>query len=190
MQKILLILFLFLSSTIEIVGSTHYVAQSHSDLPYDIVPFHPSMKNDLCLMIEGDMDMKMKLHATNVKNSYFSTDTSKKEKILVCSMKEENHNPSIGPHCGFIKYNLRSAGKSSSGDGCINGLAVHAAYRRQGIAQSLLHACEDDYKKNSDLRQLQLHVFSTNDDAVQLYQKYGFNIDSDDYISTKMVKSL
>jgi ribosomal protein S18 acetylase RimI-like enzyme len=135
------------------------------------------------------MDMKMKLYATDLKKTYFSTDASKKEKILVCSMKEENHNPAIGSrYCGFIKYNQRSRGKSSSVDGCINGLAVHKNYRKQGIAQLLLSACENDYKNNSDLRQLQLTVFTSNRDAIKLYKKYGFSVAIEDCISVDMIK--
>ncbi len=57
----------------------------------------------------------------------------------------------------------------------ISNLAVHRAYRQQGVAQQLLNACE---RKSSEWghQDLYLHVLENNHQARQLYLKVGYKL--------------
>ncbi|MDD5371776.1 MAG: GNAT family N-acetyltransferase [Anaerolineaceae bacterium] len=67
---------------------------------------------------------------------------------------------------GFVGGDLRR----SEGLGWITTLAVLPAFRRQGIASSLLAACEDAI----DLPRIHLCVRRDNEGAILLYHKYGY----------------
>lgn len=55
----------------------------------------------------------------------------------------------------------------------IHNLAVHPAYRRQGIGRSLLQAVIDEARRNG-LSQVTLEVRKSNEAAQKLYQSLGF----------------
>lgn len=57
----------------------------------------------------------------------------------------------------------------------ISNLAVRSAYRRQGIAQKLLLACEDTARQ-WHCRTLYLHVLETNHPAQRLYRRLGYEV--------------
>jgi len=57
----------------------------------------------------------------------------------------------------------------------ISNLATHPYYRRQGVAQHLLEACEL-FAKRWGFREIYLHVLENNDRARCLYQKLGYTI--------------
>jgi ribosomal protein S18 acetylase RimI-like enzyme len=56
----------------------------------------------------------------------------------------------------------------------ISNLAVEAAYRRQGIARSLLQSCEQ-VALQWCVHELRLHVMEDNYAARELYRKFGFS---------------
>jgi putative acetyltransferase len=53
------------------------------------------------------------------------------------------------------------------------GLMVAKSHRRQGIGRALLQAAVD-WAQRSDVRKLELHVFTYNDAAIKLYESFGF----------------
>ena len=55
----------------------------------------------------------------------------------------------------------------------VQGLAVHPAARRRGIAAALLAASEQHVRKRGK-RKLSLRVLSTNRQAIRLYERLGF----------------
>ena len=61
-------------------------------------------------------------------------------------------------------------------EGFIANLAVHPAYRRQGIARSLLREAQE-YAEAHDLARLTLEVRASNVPAIALYEGMGFTRD-------------
>ena len=61
-------------------------------------------------------------------------------------------------------------------EGFITNLAVHPAYRRQGIARSLLREAQE-YAEAHDLARLTLEVRASNVPAIALYEGMGFTRD-------------
>ena len=61
-------------------------------------------------------------------------------------------------------------------EGFIANLAVHPAYRRQGIARSLLREAQE-YAEAHDLTRLTLEVRASNVPAIALYEGMGFTRD-------------
>lgn len=61
----------------------------------------------------------------------------------------------------------------------LSNLAVHLEYRRQGIAQRLLGACEQ-WVANRGASAIHLHVLEDNYDAKQLYFKTGYQLQGSD----------
>lgn len=61
-------------------------------------------------------------------------------------------------------------------EGFITNVAVHPAYRRQGIAACLMDEIKE-YGKNHDLTRITLEVRASNDAAIALYTKMGFEKD-------------
>ena len=61
-------------------------------------------------------------------------------------------------------------------EGFIANLAVHPAYRRQGIARSLLREAQE-YAEAHDLPRLTLEVRASNVPAIALYEGMGFTRD-------------
>ena len=61
-------------------------------------------------------------------------------------------------------------------EGFIANLAVHPAYRRQGIARSLLREAQE-YAEAHDLARLTLEVRASNVPAIALYEGIGFTRD-------------
>jgi ribosomal protein S18 acetylase RimI-like enzyme len=55
----------------------------------------------------------------------------------------------------------------------VQGLAVHPAARRRGIAEMLLSAAEQRVR-DQGMRKLSLRVLSTNQAAISLYERLGF----------------
>lgn len=69
---------------------------------------------------------------------------------------------------GFIAGDLRSG----EGIGWITTLGIRKAYRRQGIAQSLLTICEEQM----GIRRVRLCVRRDNDPALKLYEQNGYRM--------------
>ena len=61
-------------------------------------------------------------------------------------------------------------------EGFITNVVVHPAYRRQGIAASLLEEIKE-YGENHDLSRITLEVRASNNAAIALYKKFGFEKD-------------
>ena len=61
-------------------------------------------------------------------------------------------------------------------EGFITNVVVHPAYRRQGIAASLLEEIRE-YGENHDLSRITLEVRASNNAAIALYKKFGFEKD-------------
>jgi putative acetyltransferase len=57
------------------------------------------------------------------------------------------------------------------------GLAVHEAYQGQGVGTALLTALLDLADNWLGLRRLELQVYTDNDAAARLYEKFGFQIE-------------
>ncbi|CAD7924957.1 unnamed protein product [Amoebophrya sp. A120] len=55
-------------------------------------------------------------------------------------------------------------------------LSLLPAYRKRGIASALLEFLIEAAKKDENLRQIALHVQTSNDVALKFYQKHGFEI--------------
>jgi len=68
---------------------------------------------------------------------------------------------------GFVAGEI----KTSEGVGWITTLGVMPAYRRQGVAKSLLSACEEQMA----LPRIRLSVARTNLAAIQLYSRLGYH---------------
>ncbi|MGA7935515.1 MAG: GNAT family N-acetyltransferase [Kovacikia sp.] len=61
----------------------------------------------------------------------------------------------------------------------LSNLAVHLEYRRRGVAQRLLSACEQ-WVTNQGGHNIHLHVLEDNHDAKQLYFKVGYQFQKGD----------
>lgn len=61
-------------------------------------------------------------------------------------------------------------------EGFITNIAVHPAYRRQGIARALIREALD-YAESHDLTRLTLEVRASNAPAIALYEGMGFTYD-------------
>ena len=61
-------------------------------------------------------------------------------------------------------------------EGFITNIAVHPAYRRQGIARALIREAQD-YAEAHDLTRLTLEVRASNAPAIALYEGMGFTYD-------------
>ena len=59
---------------------------------------------------------------------------------------------------------------------CEFGMSVLATYRKKGIGKKLLSEFLK-WAKTSDLLRVELNVFSINESAIKLYEKYGFSED-------------
>ena len=57
----------------------------------------------------------------------------------------------------------------------INKICIKEKYRRQGLAQKLLDMCFEDIKEN-ECMVITLEVRKSNEKAIKLYQKNGFDI--------------
>ena len=57
----------------------------------------------------------------------------------------------------------------------INKICIKEKYRRQGLAQKLLDMCFEDIKQN-ECMVITLEVRKSNEKAIKLYQKNGFDI--------------
>jgi ribosomal protein S18 acetylase RimI-like enzyme len=55
----------------------------------------------------------------------------------------------------------------------VSGIAVHPRARRRGVAAALLIAAES-FARSSGARKLSLRVLSTNESAMRLYARFGF----------------
>ena len=53
------------------------------------------------------------------------------------------------------------------------GLMVARSHRRQGIGSALLEAAAG-WARENDVRKLELHVFTYNEAAIKLYERFGF----------------
>jgi RimJ/RimL family protein N-acetyltransferase len=53
------------------------------------------------------------------------------------------------------------------------GLMVARSHRRQGIGSALLGAAVE-WARENDVRKLELHVFTYNEAAIKLYERFGF----------------
>ena len=60
-----------------------------------------------------------------------------------------------------------------AGEGFFTNVAVHPAYRRQGVADTLIQALAA-YGKQNDFYRLALEVRVSNTAAIRLYEKHGF----------------
>ena len=56
-------------------------------------------------------------------------------------------------------------------------MGVHDDWHGKGVGSALLTATIDLADKWLNLQRLELHVFSDNETAVHLYQKFGFEIE-------------
>ena len=65
--------------------------------------------------------------------------------------------------------------QSVAGEGSITNIAVHPAYRNQGIASALLEQIID-YARAQKLDFITLEVRESNINAINLYTKYGFEL--------------
>ena len=57
------------------------------------------------------------------------------------------------------------------------GIAVHDQYHGKGVGKALMHALLDLADNWLNLARIELNVFSDNQHAIALYQKYGFEIE-------------
>merc|ERR1712106_13507 len=55
-------------------------------------------------------------------------------------------------------------------------LGVLAPYRRRGVATALYNHVLEHAQKEKDIKEIYLHVQTTNEDAVEFYKKYGFDV--------------
>jgi ribosomal protein S18 acetylase RimI-like enzyme len=69
---------------------------------------------------------------------------------------------------------IRETGLKERHKGRIYGVYVTAAFRRKGVARSLLSAMLQNLKRDSSLEQLLLAVATTQQAAKQLYLEFGF----------------
>jgi ribosomal protein S18 acetylase RimI-like enzyme len=82
---------------------------------------------------------------------------------------------------GTIEMAMRSSfGLRSPQSLYISNLAVSKAFRRQGVADKLLQACELKALEWG-FRELDLHVLDNNYPARQLYQKNGYKLQEDEH---------
>ena len=70
-------------------------------------------------------------------------------------------------------------------------IAVLEPYRRLGIGTMLLNRMIENLEKLGNVRKLKLHVWTTNENAIEFYKKNGFTMDSIDenYYSSLEPKS-
>ena len=70
-------------------------------------------------------------------------------------------------------------------------IAVLEPYRRLGIGTMLLNRMIENLEKLGNVRKLKLHVWTTNEGAIEFYKKNGFTMDSIDenYYSSLVPKS-
>ena len=69
-------------------------------------------------------------------------------------------------------------GGSRKADGHVArlGIAVHRDYRGQGIGSQLMQAALD-WAQSTLVRRVELSVFARNQDAIRLYERFGFTIE-------------
>ncbi|AFZ14684.1 GCN5-related N-acetyltransferase [Crinalium epipsammum PCC 9333] len=92
---------------------------------------------------------------------------------VIPSLKDASGNEYVA---GTIEMAMRSCfGRRSSGSLYISNLAVSKTFRRQGVADKLLKAC-DLKALEWGFKEIELHVLDNNYPARQLYQKNGFQL--------------
>ncbi|MGB3205622.1 MAG: GNAT family N-acetyltransferase [Crinalium sp.] len=101
---------------------------------------------------------------------------------VIPSLKDDSGNECVA---GTIEMAMRrSFGRRSSQSLYISNLAVSKTFRRKGVADKLLKAC-DLKALEWGFKELELHVLDNNYPARQLYEKNGFQLQENepDWIS-------
>ncbi|HEX4512267.1 MAG TPA: GNAT family N-acetyltransferase [Polyangiaceae bacterium] len=84
----------------------------------------------------------------------------------------------VGKCIGLAVIHLRDAPAFplfiSQKRGVIDGLVVHAAWRRSGVGRRLYRACED-WARTHDAPWVELNVYEFNTDATEFYDALGFS---------------
>ncbi|MGK7891915.1 MAG: N-acetyltransferase family protein [Leptolyngbyaceae cyanobacterium] len=128
----------------------------------------------LRLSIQADLQQRFRLHQQQA-NQYCCM-------VAVCSQVPDRVNPA-GEVIGTVEMSRRYQyiwPSWSQGYTYIANLAVRPRYRRQGIAASLLQACEE-VALRWGFSHLQLHVREDNQAARYLYEQVGYRVNRVDF---------
>lgn len=122
------------------------------------------------IMSERKYDDNVK--ETYVVNNYYTEMFNRDYNVLICV---KHNDIIIGFIYGFIKYEKGDLVKENVG--FIDAVYVKNEYRKQGIATQLV---EEFYKwcKSKDVKYVEVSSYIKNDDACNLYKKFGFEITS------------
>lgn len=123
-----------------------------------------------------------KMHDEAVPEYFKPTDEKEHLRIVTDILKEKNvitfKAVCNGKLCGFLFLEVRertSRGLSFSKVGVILNFGVDEICRRKGVGAALMMFVEE-YTKAQGLEALDLNVFSFNKNAINFYQKLGYQI--------------
>ena len=89
--------------------------------------------------------------------------------LLVAEIKEEDEKKIVGVICLNVNSNPRTRHTASLG------MMVHKAYQGTGIGKKLMSEILDLADNWLMLVRIELGVFTDNEKAIKLYEKFGFN---------------
>ncbi len=91
--------------------------------------------------------------------------------LLVAEIKEEDEKKIVGVICLNVNSNPRTRHTASLG------MMVHKAYQGTGIGKKLMSEILDLADNWLMLVRIELGVFTDNEKAIKLYEKFGFKIE-------------
>lgn len=120
----------------------------------------------LTKLIQDESKYNKLINPNFVVNNYFTNIYDNTDNCLLIATNEDSVTGYI-----FVK---RIESETSDIVVLIDGLYVEKEYRNQGIASSLIDSALAWCKENS-INAVKIKVMTNNENALKLYQKYGFN---------------